>query len=256
MTAVSHSWYMMIRSLRALWRQPVWIVVTLTQPIIWLLLFGAVFKSAAEIPGFGAQSYVDYFTPGVIVMTAFFSAGWSGMAMIEDIERGVVDRFLASPARRISLVFGRVMQQAVVIAIQSLIIVALALIVGASFPNGPGGVLGMIVVAALLGAGVASFSNGLALIVRKEETLIATVNGLLLPLTFLSTAFMPEQLLPDWVSTVAKFNPLNWAVEASKILTAGDDWGEVALYVGLLLALAVACATFAVRSFGAYQRSL
>lgn len=256
MTAVSHSWFMMIRSLRALWRQPVWIVVTLTQPVIWLLLFGAVFKSAAEIPGFGDQSYVDYFTPGVIVMTAFFSAGWSGMAMIEDIDRGVVDRFLASPARRISLITGRVLQQGVVIAIQSVIIVALALIIGASFSNGVGGVIGMIVIAALLGAGVAAFSNGLALIVRKEETLIATVNGLLLPLTFLSTAFMPAQLLPDWVATVAKFNPLNWAVEASKILVGGDDWGHVALYTGLLIALAIACAGFAVRAFKAYQASL
>jgi ABC-2 type transport system permease protein len=257
MTAVAnHSWYMMVRHLRALWRQPWWIAVAIMQPIVWLLLFGAVFKSAAEIPGFGNQSYVDYITPGVVVMTAFFSAGWSGMSMIEDIDRGVIDRFLASPARRTALIAGRVLQQSVVIAIQSAIIVGLALAVGASFPNGVGGVVGMIVVAALLGTAFAALSNALALIVRREETLIATINGLLLPLTFLSTAFMPEQLLPGWVASVADYNPLNWAVEASRILTTGDDWAEVGIYVGLLLVLALVCGGFATRAFKAYQRAL
>ena len=88
---------MTVRHLRALWRQPWWIVVTLIQPIIWLLLYGALFKRVVEIPGFHGGSYIEFLTPGVVVMTAFFSAGWGGMAMIEDIDRGVIDRFLVSP---------------------------------------------------------------------------------------------------------------------------------------------------------------
>jgi ABC-2 type transport system permease protein len=102
MTAVQHSSYMMARSLRALWRQPVWIFTTLVQPVIWLLLFGALFKRVVEIPGFGSGSYIEFLTPGVVIMTAFFSASWSGMAMIEDYERGILDRFLSSPVRRVA----------------------------------------------------------------------------------------------------------------------------------------------------------
>ncbi|HEY1276056.1 MAG TPA: ABC transporter permease [Thermoleophilaceae bacterium] len=256
MSIAAHSWYMMIRHLRALGRQPWWIAITLTQPIIWLVLFGSVFKSAANIPGFGDDSYVDFFAPGVVIMTAFFSAGWGGMTMIEDMDRGVIDRFLATPVRLGALITGRTMQGAVVIAIQSAIIVGLALLLGAGFSNGPLGVVGMILVASLLGTSVAALSNGLALVVRREETLIATINVLLFPLTFVSTAFMPEDLLPGWVQTVADVNPLNWAVEAARISASGDDWGTLAVYTGALLALALACAAFATRAFRSYRASL
>src|SRR5919202_1751880 len=123
-----HSRYMTIRHLRALWRQTAWIAVTLVQPIIWLLLYGALFKRVVEIPGFRGGSYIEFLTPGVIVMTAFFGAGWSGMPVIEDIQRGVVDRFLISPTKRASLVTGRIIQGSISVAVQSIIIVLLALI--------------------------------------------------------------------------------------------------------------------------------
>jgi len=127
MTAVQHSSDMMARWLRALWRQPVWIFVTLVQPVIWVLLFGALFEKVVEIPGFGSDSYIEFLTPGVVVMTAFFSATWSGMGMIEDYERRILDRFLSSPVRRVALIAGPLMQSGVVIVIQSVIIVLLAL---------------------------------------------------------------------------------------------------------------------------------
>lgn len=65
-----------------------------------------------------------------------FSSGWSGMALIEDLNRGVTDRFLVSAVRREALIGGRIVKEAVVIMIQSVIIVGLALLVGASFPGG------------------------------------------------------------------------------------------------------------------------
>ena len=96
-TTLTHSWFMTTRHLRNLARQPWWIAITLVQPIIWLLLFGAVFKATADIPGFAADSYVDFLTPGIVVMTAAFAGGWAGMGVIEDLNRGVIDRFLVSP---------------------------------------------------------------------------------------------------------------------------------------------------------------
>ena len=215
-----------------------------------------VIERAVDIPGFGSSDYTDFFTPGVVVMTAFFSAGWGGMSMIQDIDRGIVDRFLATPARRSSLIIGSVGQAALTIAIQSLIIVGLALLVGASFANGVPGVIGMILIGMLIGLTVGALSNGLALVVRKEETLIGAINVLLFPLTFLSTAFMPKELIPGWMQTAADMNPVNWAVEAARIAAQGDDWGQLAVYSGALVALALVCIAFATRAFRAYQRSL
>jgi ABC-2 type transport system permease protein len=178
------------------------------------------------------------------------------MSMIQDIDRGVIDRFLGTPVKRSALIVGRVGQAAITITIQSLIIVALALIVGANFPNGVLGVLGMVAIGALLGVTVGALSNGLALVVRKEESLIGAINVLLFPLTFISTAFMPRDLLPGWMQTAADLNPVNWAVEAARIAASGDDWDELALYTGALVLLALVCVGFATRAFRAYQRSL
>ena len=106
---------------------------------------------------------IQFLTLGVIIMTAIFSAGWGGMALIDDLNRGVIDRFLVTPVARTPLILGRLMQAATVIVIQSLIIVGLALLTGARFPS-VGGVAVLIVLGAMLGAAFGGLSNGLALL--------------------------------------------------------------------------------------------
>lgn len=256
---LQHSWYMTERWLRALLRQPAWIVVTLVQPVIWLLLFGALFKSIVNLPGFGADNYADFLTPGIVVMTALFSAGWAGMGMLQDYERGILDRFLVTPSSRLALLAGPLVQQSIVTIVQSLIIISLGLTVaGASFPGGVPGVLVVIVAAILLGMAIGALSNALALVVRKEETVIATVTSLTLPLSFLSGTFMDLDLAPAWIGDVARFNPLQWAVVAGReaLTSESVDWGLVLSRLGLLLALLVACFAVAVRAFRSYQRSV
>lgn len=257
MKALRDSQHMTGRHIRALLRQPWWIAVTLVQPIIWLLLFGALFKNVVQIPGFTSTSYIQLLTPGVIVMTAFFSSGWGGMAMIDDLERGVIDRFLVSPVHRSSLIFGRILQSSVSILVQALIIVVLALILGASFPNGVWGIAILFAVAALVGACFGALSNGVALLVRREESLIGLMQFLLLPLTFLSGAFMQLSLAPTWIQDVAKFNPVNWAVEAGRSAAMESaDWGLILSRSALLLGFLVFCLLFATRAFKTYQRSV
>ena len=97
--------------------------VSLVQPVIWLLLFGALFGRVTDIPGFAGGDYKQYIVPGVLVMTAFFSSGWNGMATIEDLERGVTDRLLVTPVARWPLIAGRIGQNLVQVTIQSSIIV-------------------------------------------------------------------------------------------------------------------------------------
>jgi ABC-2 type transport system permease protein len=257
MIALRQTWQVSLRYLRALYRQGAFVAITLVQPVIWLLLFGALFKAVTRIPGFSGDSYVDFLTPGVVVMLAVSSAGWTGMGFIEDINGGVMDRVLASPVWRPALNLGSVAQAVMTIVVQTVLIVLLALALGADYRNGVGGVLILILVAALLGASFASLSNGLAVLARQRETLIGAVSFVLLPLTFLSSALMQQSLVPDWIRTVAKFNPVEWAVEAGRTAAMSDmDWGLVAGRIGLLTALLVVCATFATRAFGTYQRSL
>jgi ABC-2 type transport system permease protein len=254
MTAVADTWALTIRDLLRLWRQPWFIAIVLVQPVIWLLLFGELFENVVNIPGFEGGDYKQYLVPGVLVMTTFFSSGWNGMSTIEDVDRGVTDRFLVTPARRWSLIVGRLGQNAVQALVQSIVIVGMALAIGVSFDGGVLGVVALIAAALLLGTAFAALSNALALVARKEESLIGAVSFLQLPLTFLSTAFMQEDLIPGWVAAAAKFNPVDWAVVAGReAVQSNPDWGVVGGYCGLLALFALACTMLATRAFRAYQ---
>ena len=257
MNALRHTSQVALRYIRALLRQPAWVGISLVQPVIWLLLFGALFERTADIPGFTDGSYIEFLTPGVVVMLAVSSAGWVGMALIEDIDRGTMDRFLVSPIWRGALTLGSVAQSVLSIALQSVIVVALSLAVGARCPGGVTGLAVLIVVAGLLGAVFASLSNGVAVLTRQRETLIGIVTMVTLPLTFLSAALMQQSLLPGWIRWLARFNPVNWAAEAGRSAVAGNaDWSLITSRIGLLALLLLASAGFATRAFAAYQRSI
>src|SRR3954468_9907265 len=118
-TAIRQTWQVNLRYLRVLRRQPAYLGITLTQPVIWLLLFGALFKAVTRIPGFHGGSYVDYLTPGIVVMLAVSSAGWAGMGFIEDINAGVLERELATPVWRGALNLGSVLYAMITVVIQT-----------------------------------------------------------------------------------------------------------------------------------------
>ncbi len=257
MKVLADTRHMTVRHLAELWEQPWWIAISLVQPVVWLLIFGALFKSIIDIPGFESDSYIQFIAPGVVVMSAFFGAGWIGMPMIHDLDRGITDRFLVSPIRRSSLITGRLSANAVTITIQSLIIVGLAALTGATFENGALGIVVLIVVSIFVAAAFGCLSIGLALLLRREETLIALVQFLMLPLSFMSVTFMQKSLMPGWMQTVADFNPVNWAVEAGReAVSASPDWGSIAGKSGLLVTFLLICGSFSIRAFRSYQRSV
>lgn len=252
-----HTGYLTGRALRALARQPAFVVIMLIQPMIWLLLFGQLFKRVVEIPGFTGGHYIDFLTPGVVVMTVLFTSGWAGMAFIDDMDRGVMDRMLSSPVSRGAMMASSVVNQAVTIGVQSVVVVLVGLLAGASFPGGVPGVLVMLVAAVLLAAAFSSLSNGMALLVRTTESLIGFSTMLTLPLSFLSTAMMAKDAMPQWIQTVSAYNPVDWTVVASReALSANPDWSAVLVRLGGLLAVALAMGWLATRAFRAYQRSL
>lgn len=257
MTTVAHSWFMTQRQLRALSRQPWYIAINLVQPVIWLLIFGQLFKRIIEIPGFTATSYITFLTPAVVVMTALFAGGWAGMGFIEDLDRGVMNRFLVSPTRRGAILAGRMGFQAVLTTVQSLLIVLLGLAVGARFAGGIAGVAVLVVSGVLISASFAALSTALALMLRRAESVIAAVQFVAMPLVFLSSGFMAANLAPTWIQAAAAYNPVNWAVVASRTALAENvDWGLVAGRGAYLLVFTVVCGMAAVRAFRSYQRSV
>ena len=258
MTALLQTGYVSGRHLRAFARQPWFIGMSLVQPVIWLLLFGALFRSVIDIPGFSTSAtYLDYLVPGVLVMTALFSCGWSGMSIIEDLDRSIIDRLLATPVHRSAIIVGLNVYELLSLVIQALIIGGLALLLGARFEGGALGFAVLTLCAMLVGAISASLSDAMALLLRQRESVIGINTLMTLPLTFLSAAFMPLKLAPDWIATVATFNPVNWAVEAGReALGANPDWSFVAPRVALLVGLTILSTAFATRTFRSYQRSI
>ena len=254
--ALTHARLLSGRSLRTLSRQPAYLLFTLVQPMVWLLLFGQLFRRVAELPGFEGN-YLDYLTPGVVVMTAMMTAGWSGTAIVQDMERGVMDRTLTSPIRRSALVAAGLAHQALVTVVQSLIMFAIGLLAGARYPGGARGLLVVLACAVLVALVFAGLSNAVALLVHQQEALIAVSQFLVLPLAFLSSVMMAPALMPGWVARAARFNPLDWAAVASReALRAAPDWGLVLDRVALLAALAILMAWLAARAYRVHQRSL
>jgi ABC-2 type transport system permease protein len=253
--ALRHTLALTRRRLLALWRQPWFVAITIVQPMIWLLIFGALFKRVIEIPGFHGGSYLEFLTPGVVVMSALFAAGWNGMAVIDAINRGIMDRFLVSPVWRGALIVSSIVYAAVVSVVQSLVIFGVAFAAGAHFSATA--VVVTIALAVLLCGGVAALSDALALLARQEETLIGAVQFVVLPATFLSSGLMAANLLPGWIHGVARFNPVNWAVAASRsAMSSSADWSYVGTHAALLAALVVVGATLATRAFRVYQRAV
>jgi len=252
MNLLSDIRYQVLRHLRTLFRIRVWIFISLIQPIIWLVLFTQVFKSLSGLPGLGTASYLQFFAPGVVVMTVLFGSAWAGMGMLQDIDMGILSKMLATPVTRLSIITSRVIASMVMLVIQALIIFTIAVIMGVNIATGVPGVLFSIILICLLGLGFAAFSNGLALLFKRPEPLMGVINFVALPTVFLSSAMMPSQLLPGWLDTVRHFNPVDYAVVGVRdLVLTGYVWSDLWRSMLVLAAWATAGITFGTLMFRA-----
>src|SRR4051812_27061898 len=238
-------------------REPIWIALLLIQPMVWLVLYSQLFTKLPTLGGFGTASYITFLMPGIVVMNAFFGATWSGMSMIDDLDRKVIERFLATPASRLAIVLSQIVRSALTAAIQAVIILVVALALGARVHSGAAGWLAIILAAVLVNSAFAGVSQGIALLTRREATMIAVANFIGLPLLFLSSTLIARAQMPGWMQTAAKFNPVDWGVKAAReVVLPGTEWGTVGLYLLLLLGLTALTSAWATWTFRAYQRSL
>lgn len=250
------TWWMVARQARNLRREPIWIALLLIQPMIWLLLYGQLFSRVPALRG-GASTYVEFLTPGIVIMNAFFGGTWAGMAMITDLDRNVVSRFLSTPVSRLSIVLSQIVRSGLTSVIQALIILLVGLALGVRVHTGAVGWLVVLIAAALVAMVFSGISNGIALLVRREATMIAAANFVGLPLMFLSSILIQRQVMPSWMQSLAHYNPVDWGVRAARdAVVYGGHWTAVGLYMLLLIATTAVTAGFATWTFRSYQRSL
>src|SRR5262245_35971624 len=238
-------------------RTPMLVMASLLQPVIWLVLFSQIFKGIGNDPRFqrlGYDSYLDFFLPGMVVLSMLFTALQSGMATVTDIDSGMMDRLLISPIRRTSILIGRVMADASTMLAQGAIILTIAVLMGARPETGLAGSLALLGYAAVFGIVWASLSNLIALRTRNAELTMVAGLFLTLPALFLTPAFFPESLLPGWLQTVATGNPAAYVIETGqRLISIGNSWGQdlrtlIALGLTALVLVPAAVAAFRART--------
>jgi len=251
------TWYMVVRQARNLMREPIWIVMMVIQPMVWLILYGQLFKNVTRLGGFGTGSYITFLAPAIVIMNGFFGATWSGMAMINDLEHKVIERFLATPASRVSLVLSQIVRSAITAGLQGIIILIVSIALGVSIRTGALGWIVIVLTGMLVNSAFAGISQAIALLTRREATMIAVANFIGLPLLFLSTTMIARAQMPHWMQETARFNPVDWGVRAAReVVLPGTAWSTVGWYLLFLLLLTVLTTAWATWAFRAYQRTL
>ena len=205
-------------------RRPSTLIAGIIQPLMWLILFGALFQNAPQGLFGNGLSYGQFLGAGVLVFTAFAGALNAGLPVMFDREFGFLNRLLVAPlASRFSIVAASAIYIIALSLIQSVAIVAASAFLGAGLPNPVGlGIIGLIVF--LLVVGVTALSLGLAFALPGHIELIAVIFVTNLPLLFASTALAPLSFMPRWLQVVASVNPLSYAIEPIRYLYLHSDW--------------------------------
>ncbi len=205
-------------------RRPVTLFVGILQPLLWLILFGALFQNAPAGMFGDDRNYTQFLGAGVIVFTAFGGALNSGVPVIFDREFGFLNRLLVAPlTSRFSIVLASSIYIVILALVQTAAIVLASYVLGAGIPNVTGlGIVALIV--GLLVLGFTALSLGLAFGMPGHQQLLAFIFLVNLPLIFSSTALAPLSFMPTWLRWVASLNPLTHAIEPIRYIYGHTDW--------------------------------
>lgn len=206
-------------------RRPSTLVAGIIQPVMWLVLFGALFQNAPKGLFGSTTNYGQFLASGVIVFTAFAGALNAGLPIMFDREFGFLNRLLVAPlASRFSIVFASAIFIISQSLLQAAVIVGAAAFLGAGLPDVTG-LCAIALIVFLLALGVTAISLGLAFALPGHIELIAVIFVTNLPLLFASTALAPLSFMPGWLQVVVTLNPLSYAIEPIRYLYLHSSWG-------------------------------
>ena len=207
-------------------RRPSTLVAGVVQPVMWLILFGALFQNVPEGLFGESRNYGQFLGAGIIVFTAFGGALNAGLPVMFDREFGFLNRFLVAPlASRYSIVAASAIFIAAMSMVQTAAIIGLSAVLGAGLPD-PAGLALVVLIVLTLVLGVTALSLGLSFALPGHIELIAVIFVTNLPLLFSSTALVPLSFMPPWLQVVASLNPLSYAIEPIRyIYLHPGNWG-------------------------------
>ena len=244
MTAVrytlSDTMVLALRNLRRIPRAPDLLISFTLQPLMFVLLFVYVFGGAIKTPG---HSYKDFLIPGIVAQTMCFGGFVTALGLADDLKKGLIDRFRSLPMSRAAVLAGRTLADVATNVLQIVVILGVGLIVGFSFHASPLEIAGGIALMLLFGYAFSWIFALFGLIASSAESAQAIGFIVIFPITFVSSAFVPLDSLPDGLRQLAEVNPFTVVVDAMRALWIGDPagndvWGAVLWSIGLSVVFA------------------
>jgi ABC-2 type transport system permease protein len=228
-------------------RNPVWLFVGFSTPLLYLVLFTPLLKHFSG-PESSTSSVIDLFLPGILALLAFASGMAGGFSTIFELQSGVIERLRVTPSSRFAILMGPVLSGMLLMFVFDAVVVAAA--AGVGFNVDWLGLLALVVLLGILMVSMSAFSVATALVTKDISSFAAIINGLNLPILLLAGVLLPISLGPTWMQVLAHFNPLYYAVQGSRALAAGA-YGNPAVWqaFAVLVPLCAVVIAWATRVF-------
>ncbi|MGD0070700.1 MAG: ABC transporter permease [Candidatus Bathyarchaeia archaeon] len=232
-------WYMFVRANKKYMRSPALVFFSLVTPIIFFFLFTQLFKVLGGVPGFPAGSYLQFAIAGILLMEAFNTALRTGSSIVEDYDSEYLSKLLVTPVSRPAILLGRLLSDGVRVIVQSIIILALAYLMGANFVTGALGIILILITMAVFGMAWSGVSLSVGLATKNGEAISSLSMFLTFPLVFVSTALLPLTFLPSWMQYISNVNPISYIANAVRALTStGFNLNTILLAYAVMLFIA------------------
>jgi ABC-2 type transport system permease protein len=223
------------------------VLIRLIQPAVWIIVIGNTFAGTQPLiqsVGFAGE-YIEFMAPGVIILTAIFTSIFGGVNTLWDRRYGFMNKALTAPISRSSIALGKMLAISLISALQASLILGIAFAIGVSLPN-PIVIAPIMAIVILFSLGFSGISVMVAATAKSQETFWGIINFLGMPLFMLSPALFPLELLPEWLATVARLNPVTYTVLLVRGMMTGVyegvnsfvSIGIIAVFVVVMIGLA------------------
>lgn len=230
MTACLYETYHLgLRTTRRFVRVPANWISIIFFPLIQLLVFSQLYKDIIQLPGFGSESnYLSYLAPGQVAFAAFMAVAFAAYGILIEYRSGYLDKLRAHPIQRWSILAGEMVPLFFQAAAMAGVVLIVSLLLGATIVTGAPGFLLILALSGAFGMAFAGTSFIPALVTKSEQA-ASSISLLMFPLVFLSTAFVPEALMPEWIRVINAWNPISHLIEAIRgIMVTGFVWDAIA----------------------------
>jgi ABC-2 type transport system permease protein len=230
LATLTQIYYLTIREFNVRFKRPATFVPSIFITVFFFLAFGYAFQAFTALPGFPTSNYIAFLTPFILIQSMVFTSGDAGFSLLTDILSGYFDKLLLTPINRFSILFSSLFTASMRALIQAVVIVILAVILGVTFATGIPGMLAVIWFATTFGVAWSCIGIAIALVTKNAEA-TQSYFVLFFPAVFLTTGFVPLNLLPEWFQVIALINPVTYVMASTRTIVV-EGW-DTSILLGL-----------------------